>query len=287
MKQLTCAQGLRRLSAFHDRELSIEEQIAVEGHLHDCRECEAEAACLEQLGDVLRSQAAGLAQACFDDLDGLETGVISRMKAEREESLPSRFGRLFEDLHFVYAGLGAAGATLACLLIMFGMMRFGAHARPDSLAALVEVLAAPASDGAAALSGDGGMTLLNGQPGTVDDGQRSDAVFALSAVVTHQGRIRSLDVLHRGGTRSNPQAREEILNLMDSIMETQFQPGLSADGQPVYAATLWRMHVTVRGKAPRLPAPSTSDSRSSTHRNKTADDLRPVRARATRVVAMA
>ncbi len=94
-------------------------------------------------------------------------------------------------------------------------------------------------------------------------------------------------MLHRGGTISNPQAREEILNLMDSIMETQFQPGLSADGQPVYAATAWRMHVTVRGKAPHLPAASTSDSRSSTHRNKTADDLRPVPARAARIVAMA
>ncbi|HVB39206.1 MAG TPA: zf-HC2 domain-containing protein [Vicinamibacterales bacterium] len=285
MKQLTCAQVLRRLSAFHDRELSIEEQIAVEGHLHDCRACAAEASGLEWLGDVLRARAAGLAQVSFDDVDGLEAGVLSRMKAEREESLPSRFGRLFEDLHFVYAGLGAAGATLACLLIMFGMMRFGAHARPDSLAALVEVLAAPASDGATALSGDDGMMLLNGQPGTVDDGRRSDAVFALSAVVTHEGRIRSLDVPHQGGASPNGQAREEILNLMDTIMEAQLQPGLAADGQPVYAATSWRMHVTVRGRAPHLPPDQ--DPRSATSRGKTTAERGPVTAKATTVVAIA
>ncbi|MDE3156121.1 MAG: zf-HC2 domain-containing protein [Acidobacteriota bacterium] len=254
MKQLTCAQALRRLSAFHDRELSIEDQIAVEGHLHACEGCAEEAQRLEVLGDALRTQAAGLAQLCFDDVEGFEAGVLSRMKAEREESIPSRIGRLFEDLHFVYAGLGAAGASLACLLIMFGMMRFGAHARPDSLAALVEVLAAPASDGAAALSGNGDMMLLNGQPGTVDDGRRSDAVFALSAVVTHGGRLRSLNVMNPDGAPRHVQDREEILNLMDRIMETQFQPGLSADGQPVYAATSWRMHVTVRARAPRLPA---------------------------------
>jgi anti-sigma factor RsiW len=282
MTQLNCAQALRRLSAFHDHELSVEDQIAVEAHLHTCVRCAGEFARLETIGDALRSEAAALAQACFEDVNGLRAGVISRLKAEEDESIPSRLGRLFEDLHLVYAGLGAAGATLACLLIMFGMMRFGAHERPDSLAALVEVLAAPASDGAAALSSEGGMTLLNGQPGTVDDGRRSDAVFALSAVVTRQGRIRSLDVLHATGTPSNGVAREEILNLMDTIMETQFQPGV-ADGFPVYAATSWRMHVTVRGKAPRIQ--TTSDSAHAGSK-KTADRLaNPVRAAATAALA--
>ena len=31
---------------------------------------------------------------------------------------------MFEDMHFVYAGLGAAGATVSCIVIMLSMMRF-------------------------------------------------------------------------------------------------------------------------------------------------------------------
>jgi len=266
---MTCGQVLRRLAAFHDGELSIREQIAVEGHLLDCAACAAEAGQLQTIGEALRGRSAELSQVSFDDESGLKAGVISRMKAERDESVASRVGRLFEDLHFVYAGLGAAGATLACLLIMLGMMRFGAHERPDSLAALVEVLAAPAEP-AGGLSADG-RTLVAPQEPSDDSGRRSDAVFALSAFVTHEGRIRNLDVIHSDGVPgSGQQAREEILNLMDSIMETQLQP-VTPDGVGVFVgpgpSLAWRLHVTVRGKMPHVtPASAPHLSRKSADR---------------------
>jgi hypothetical protein len=252
MKGLLCAYVFRQLAAFHDGELSVEQQIAVESHLQECSRCAAEAKRLQTISDALRSEAAGLAQESFEDIEGLRAGVISRMKAEREESLPSQLGRLFEDLHLVYAGLGAAGATLACLFVMFGMMHFGAQERPDSLAALVEVLAAPANT--STIISEGRLVAM--QP-LRDDGQGSDAVFALSNVVTDQGRLRTLDSGQVDSeTINGEQAREQILNLMDTIIETQFQPDL-LDGLPVNA-TVWRLHVTVHGRRPRVSASAAS-----------------------------
>lgn len=251
MKHLICAHVRRRVAAFHDRELSIEEQIAVESHLQDCRRCAAEAARLQAIGDLLRAESTNLAQASFADIDGLRAGVMSRMKAEREESWPSRIGRLFEDLHLVYAGLGAAGATLACLVVMFGMMHFGAHERPDSLAALVEVLSAPAA-GPNAIMSDG--RLVTAQPKALrDDGEESNAVFTLSNAVTEQGRLRNLDA--GAPAIQAQQAREEILNLMDTIIEAQTRPVPFVDGGSPW--NIWRLHVTVPGHLPRVsPAAS-------------------------------
>jgi hypothetical protein len=251
MKGLLCAYVFRQLAAFHDGELSVEQQIAVESHLQECSRCAAEVQRLQSISDALRCQAAGLAQESFADIEGLRAGVISRMKAEREESLPSQIGRLFEDLHLVYAVLGAAGATLACLVVMFGMMHFGAQERPDSLAALVEVLAAPAASSNIVSEGRLVTTI---QPGALrDDGPGSDAVFALSSVVTDQGRLRTLDSGQVDSqSLSGEQAREQILNLMDTIIETQFQPNL-IDGLPL-SATAWRFHVTVHPRRSRVSA---------------------------------
>ena len=41
------------------------------------------------------------------------------MKAEEAESISGRTGRLFEDLHFVWAALGATGATVACVALIY------------------------------------------------------------------------------------------------------------------------------------------------------------------------
>ena len=55
MKLLTCAAVRRRLTAFHDSELSAHEQLSVAAHLDGCPPCAAEAAALDQLGAALRA----------------------------------------------------------------------------------------------------------------------------------------------------------------------------------------------------------------------------------------
>ena len=39
MNRLSCGGARRRLSAFHDDELPVEEQVAVEAHLRACVDC--------------------------------------------------------------------------------------------------------------------------------------------------------------------------------------------------------------------------------------------------------
>ena len=42
MTFLSCAAVMRRLAAFHDRELPIGDMIAIEGHVQDCPPCASE-----------------------------------------------------------------------------------------------------------------------------------------------------------------------------------------------------------------------------------------------------
>ena len=85
MTLLTCAAVRRRLEAFHDRELPVGEMIAIETHVQTCPPCARELRVLRMVGDG--AAAARGAGARPDDWTGLQSGVISRMRAEEHESL--------------------------------------------------------------------------------------------------------------------------------------------------------------------------------------------------------
>ena len=87
MTLLTCVAVRRRLPAFHDRELPIPDQIAIESHISGCPPCAGELEDIRQLGDVLRCAAA---PGPADDWTGLQSGVISRMRAEAHEAWTAR-----------------------------------------------------------------------------------------------------------------------------------------------------------------------------------------------------
>src|SRR5205823_6673271 len=141
MTPLGCAAVRRLLDAYHDRELSIEKHIAVDAHLDVCVEC---VAWLEELR-LLRSTLRATCSRTVPDNDAavFAATVVNRWKAERQASMISQVASMFEDLHLVYAGLGAAVATAVCVVGMLGMMRFATLGRPDSLGALVNFLSMP------------------------------------------------------------------------------------------------------------------------------------------------
>ena len=86
MTLLTCAAVRRRLPAFHDRELPVRELIAIEAHVSRLPAvCRASCASCSELGDALRLRRGARRPA--DDWTGLQSGVISRMRAEAHESL--------------------------------------------------------------------------------------------------------------------------------------------------------------------------------------------------------
>ncbi len=61
MMPRVCWSVRRQLSAFHDGELPVGDQIAVQAHLRECPACAAEARELDELGSCLRTGALSAA----------------------------------------------------------------------------------------------------------------------------------------------------------------------------------------------------------------------------------
>ncbi len=195
MKALTCAAARRRLNAFYDRELPVDEQIAMTAHLDRCRECAGELDSFRLVGNVLRARASSQAGLFVEDAVGFRAGVVNRAKAERDSSFLARVRVMFEDMHLVYAGVGATGATIVCVIIMLGMMRFATNERPDSLAAMVAFLATPGSSASAASIDAESHARWTARLSAADETAESEAVFTLAAVLTRGGRIAKLEHL--------------------------------------------------------------------------------------------
>ena len=191
--------------------------------------------------------------APVETLDSLAEGVVSRLVAEREESISGRVSRMFEDLHLVWAALGATGSTAACMALLVGIFYFAAPIeRPDSLAGLLAAMASRGSN-ANPIQVDDRMTLPRR---SADDGfptimRDEDAVFIVAAMVTREGRIANAELLQedRSGRRGSPdRERREVLALLDSIASTRFEPA-RAGGTPVAVNMVWMLaHLTVRPK---------------------------------------
>jgi Putative zinc-finger len=262
MTPLDCRAARRRLQAFHDDELSVSDQIAVNAHLERCRECCLSLRDLRALGAALRTVPRGAARLSNDEAAAFTAAALGRLSAEHDASIASRLRLLFDDLHLVYAGLGAALATLACVVAVLTMMRLATDERPDSLAGMVGLLATPGT-GSNPAAIDGEMqTRWNARFRQANETAEQDAVFALSAVVTHEGRVRTIEHTRNGrrpdGTASADDA-ELIEALLDGVSRARFAS--ETDAGSLAQGMVWLVtRTTVRAtKSPalelRIPAP--------------------------------
>jgi hypothetical protein len=164
----------------------------------------------------------------------------------------------FEDMHFVYAGLGAAAAAVVSVAILLGMMRFTMTASPDSLAALVRLLASPGSNQNPVPAG-----VLVQMPRPLDEAfptpgdlAADDTLFTLSAVVTREGRVANLELLRANDAASVAPGTVEaqlVEDLMGAVSRTRFEPASKA-GLPVAVNMVWIVaHTTVRAKVDAPP----------------------------------
>lgn len=246
MTVLSCAAVRRRLSAFYDRELSVRELIAVETHISECPPCGRLLRQLETVGNALRLVAA---PGPADDWTGVQPGVISRMRAERNESLTARAGRMFDDLHLVWIGMASTAATFVCAATVLGMLQFAPQQRRhDSLAAVIAVAAAPYGSDVNPYRFD-----IRIQPPSVPDtgavyetleNQISDAdsQVAFAASVNREGRVSGLEVL--AGSPDVGKTRD----LMEGLTDARLEPA-QYYGSPVAANLVWLVaHTTVKGK---------------------------------------
>jgi hypothetical protein len=250
MKTLTCAAARRSLQAFHDSELPVSQEIAVWAHLEWCGECAAALADLQVVRAALLAATQGRRTLTGEDAASFNASVVNRVKAERDTSWFAHLQVMFEDMRLGYAGVGAAVATMVCVVIMLSMMRFATIERPDSLAAMVTFLATPGSN-QNPVPIDARVLLPRALDSAFSAGENDtsgevDAVFTLAAVVTREGRIANLELLHaNGGPQQADQARLAE-GLLDAVSRARFEPARMA-GLPVAVNMVWLVaRTTVR-----------------------------------------
>lgn len=219
MKVLTCAATRRRLNAFLDRELSVADEIAVSAHLDWCDACARLSSDLRAVGVALRAVAPARMHALsHEEASSFNANVISRAIAERDASIGARIRGMFDDLRLVYVGVSATIAATICLISMIGMMRSAADHRPDSLAAILDVMATPFECQANSAIPD----TLACRARWIERFERAnesaeqDAVLTLDAIVTRDGRLANLAVLRASRVDASGQA-EVVEELLDAV----------------------------------------------------------------------
>ena len=246
MSALDCRQVHRRLAAYHDGELDMDAQVAVQVHLRSCPSCLSERRRLAEVGALLR---ASVAARVPEERGRIERHVLARLQAERQTSWHRQFQGLFEDLHLVWAAAGATVATAVILCAVVAAMALALREQPLSMAATIGAMASPGSD-RNPVSVDGRMLLPRSDPAALVGSvamDRDDAVFALAAVVTREGRVRNLELL-TPDTSAMPVEEREILELLGAASQARFEPA-RAGGAPVAVNLVWLVaHTTVRGK---------------------------------------
>lgn len=274
MKVLICEEARPLLEEYHDDELPVGDQIAVRAHLEWCDECSAVLEDLRLMRGLVRVTAPGHALLEQQDRSTFQATVISRAKAEARVSWSALVRDVLDDAHLMYAGLGAAAATVFCVLVLMSMMKFATSERPDSLAAIVSLLASPK-----VATVDEYAPGMNKNPVIVDArmlmpraldqiflaaaSASDESVFTLSAVVTREGRIANLE-WHSPSGRT-PKAGSREAETVDTLLNTaslaRFEPA-RVQGLPIAVNMIWLVaNTTVR--APKvatldLPVPVAS-----------------------------
>ena len=235
------------LAAFHDNELAVEQRVAIQGHLHDCVPCLQELQTFDEVASAVRLASA---PAPRDEWTGLQSGVISRMRAEAHESWTARVSRMFDDMHLVWIGLASTAATFVCGAAVLGMLHFASPERDDSLAAIIAVAAAPSGSdlNPMSLSLDDRIRA----PSVPEDGfvraalERSgsgrEMMLAFSAVISREGRIYGLEVL------GNDHDHVQLAPFIDAVSRGRLEPARYG-GDPIAVNLVWFVeHMTVKGK---------------------------------------
>jgi hypothetical protein len=273
MKALTCNAARHRLHAYHDAELSVSDQIAVSDHLDWCDSCAAAFEELQSLRAAIRTATRQRQTFSDEDHRGLQHNIISRLKAEESTSLAVRLDSMFEDMRLVWAGLGATMAAMACIMMMLNIMRFVKEEhRPDSLAARVSWLASEANrDSVAGTAGSVVPVVVNAKLLLPTSGvtfaadsdadvvfDNVDAEFAIAGVVTREGRVENLELVHASsGQPVAPGTAEAkaLRRFMTAVARGRYEPA-SVDGLPVAVNKVWLVaNVTVHGNKNALDRP--------------------------------
>jgi hypothetical protein len=145
---LGCEAAREMLQPFVDLELPVAEQVLLEPHLRWCDTCAAQVEDMRLIGAALRLGSAARPVRAEDAgaLGSIQSEVLTRIRAEHDQSLSVQFRELFADMRFVWPALGATATLVVCLFVVTIVNRAARAERPDAMADRIAALANPGSD---------------------------------------------------------------------------------------------------------------------------------------------
>jgi putative zinc finger protein len=238
---LHCEAAREMLEPFVDDELPVSKQVMVESHLRWCDTCRARVEDMRLIASAVRTRSVHAAIGATENraLSVMQSQVLARIDAERDQSLRVRFRELFIDMRLLWPALGGTIALLACLAGLTAGYGFVRAERPDSMAALLSALPTVSAP----------RTLPQPPPlptPTTRLVPEGEAVFLLSAEVTRGGRVATYELL-----RSERAPADEVTALVDALKYSHLAPARAAAGS---VNVVWLLaHTTVKGTTPAGP----------------------------------
>jgi hypothetical protein len=271
-----CEYARERLEGLLDNELSVDEQVLVESHVRWCRTCADRIEDFQLIGTSIRVGPPSVPTSPVDPaLSAVYSQVLMRMRAERDQALPTRVREMFTDMRLLWPAIGATMAVLVCLSVAIGVLKSTTSERPESLATRLEALH-PGSE-ANPLRPDnnarvdryfdkyvdsdraGGISI----PRVLGDGtfftgiQDQEAMFTMATVVNREGRVTTAELLNseRRGAKAERAVDDDVEAVLDAVRQSRFAPAQTPIGRTVAVNMVWLIVVTTVQQTPEAVAP--------------------------------
>lgn len=256
MHEHPCAEVRERLEAFYDGELPVEERADIQNHLGECIACSLAAEDLSMLGASMRELAAQTVDGIPDEpLRRMSNRVLERVRVEEQFSLRSQVRGLFQDMHLVWAGLGATVAMLICVIGSASVLHAANQQQPGSFADTISILANPGSNANPMRLN---YEMLSACPDAVERRTcapiavmespiamlEEDGEYALSAVISRDGRVQGVEVINQSRG-----LHPRVNAMLNDAYRVQFAPAQARGGDAVAVSMVWLVsNTTVRGR---------------------------------------
>ncbi|MFA5907634.1 MAG: anti-sigma factor [Vicinamibacterales bacterium] len=245
MHEHPCAYVRERLEAFYDGEVPFHERLAIQDHLTECVTCSLAAEELATLGSTLRGMASEVGELAAVEPLRLTAQVVEQLRVEETLSVRAQVIALFQDMHLVWAGIGATVATLICIIGSASVLHAANQERPDSLAGVISMLANPGSNANPVRLNYDMMAPRAVTDPTIEMSEE-DAEYTLSAVVSREGRVQGIEVIND----AQPLGKRAVVNAMlNEAYRVQFAPAQARTGDAVAVSMVWLVsNTTVKAR---------------------------------------
>lgn len=253
-----CETARELLEAFVDGELTTAQQVAVQAHVRSCRTCSARIEDMSLIGWSIRTGPGGAVDPMLDvkDLAVMQSGVLARVRAEREQSLRRRMAEWCSDMRFIWPAIGATTAVLLCLVGSATVWRLATFRGANSLAAQLDSI--PGTDqNPLRLEDTRSAPQVPHDGFALDDQAEGERMVILTGVVTQGGRVQGAEVLDQPDdiplTRKGALVVDDGQDVLNKMLSWQFTPAQSRSGRPVAVRIVYLFAQTTAVKESTRP----------------------------------